>query len=61
MTPDALPTSLETALGGLLQDIGKFMQRAHGAARHDHEIGALRGKPCRRTAATRATLSTPGD
>lgn len=25
------PTVLETALGGLLQDIGKFMQRAYGA------------------------------
>lgn len=25
------PNQLETALGGLLQDIGKFMQRAHGA------------------------------
>ncbi|MBK8185557.1 MAG: hypothetical protein IPK63_22730 [Candidatus Competibacteraceae bacterium] len=25
------PTLLETALGGMLQDIGKFMQRAHGA------------------------------
>ncbi len=24
------PTLLETALGGMLQDIGKFMQRAHG-------------------------------
>lgn len=28
------PTLLETALGGMLQDIGKFMQRAHGAVRH---------------------------
>lgn len=32
-TPDT-PTLIETALGGLLQDIGKFMQRAHGSLRH---------------------------
>ena len=28
------PNLLETALGGFFQDIGKFMQRAHGAVRH---------------------------
>ncbi len=28
------PTLLEAALGGMLQDIGKFMQRAHGAVRN---------------------------
>lgn len=28
------PKLLETALGGMLQDIGKFMQRAHGTVRH---------------------------
>jgi len=28
------PNLLETALGGFFQDIGKFMQRAHGAMRH---------------------------
>lgn len=28
------PKLLETALGGFFQDIGKFMQRAHGAVRH---------------------------
>lgn len=34
MTTEPFPTLLETALGGMLQDIGKFMQRAHGAVRH---------------------------
>ncbi|TVR57611.1 MAG: type III-A CRISPR-associated protein Cas10/Csm1 [Candidatus Competibacteraceae bacterium] len=28
------PHPLETAFGGFFQDIGKFMQRAHGAVRH---------------------------
>ena len=28
------PNLLEAALGGFFQDIGKFMQRAHGAVRH---------------------------
>ena len=28
------PNLLETALGGFFQDIGKFMQRAHGAVSH---------------------------
>lgn len=28
------PNLLEIALGGFFQDIGKFMQRAHGAVRH---------------------------
>lgn len=28
------PNLLETTLGGFFQDIGKFMQRAHGAVRH---------------------------
>jgi CRISPR-associated protein Csm1 len=37
MTTEQLPTQLETALGGMLQDIGKFMQRAHGALRHMDE------------------------
>jgi CRISPR-associated protein Csm1 len=31
MTTRTLPTCLETALGGFFQDIGKFMQRAHGS------------------------------
>lgn len=34
MNNQATPTLLETALGGLLQDIGKFMLRAHGSVQH---------------------------
>jgi CRISPR-associated protein Csm1 len=34
MSNQAIPTLMETALGGLLQDIGKFMQRAYGNVRN---------------------------
>ena len=34
MSVQDTPTLLETALSGLLQDLGKFMQRAFGAVRH---------------------------
>jgi CRISPR-associated protein Csm1 len=34
MDNPTLPNLLETALGGMLQDIGKFMQRAHGSIVH---------------------------